>query len=372
MRRRNFIQSLAGLGLLAHCQMFSSCREDTGHQLDILILGGTYFVGPAIIKAALKNNHQVTLFNRGVTNPGLFPDLPHIEGDRSLGPDAYRNLQNKNWDVIIDVWPEESMLVKEATEALHDHTKHYVFISSIAVYNNFQEVGLHENSPVVDLNLSREEWSYPEEKLQAEEYVRTQFPDNHSILRPGPITGWRDPAVDLLYWCLKLNGDDAILAPGSGMDPIQFIDVNDVGKIAVLAAENHLPGIFNCTGPKTDPLLWKDFLAIAKQHFNSPAELHWASEDFLRANEVFSFTDLPLWAPLSEDRGFMQISNKKLIESGFEFTPVQQTLADCLSWYEQNKEKELNFGTKETGVGLERSRELRLIEDLLQSQSDSG
>jgi len=363
MKRREFVEKLVALGLLANVPLISSCASDK-NKLNILVLGGTNFVGPAIVNAALHNGHSVTLFNRGITNPGLFPDLRLIKGDRESGVEAYVPLKKEKWDVVIDVWPEKAVLVDEATRSLIGHATHYVFISSIAVYNDFQEVGLHEGSEVVDLGLSRDEWGYSEEKLAAEEWIRERFPDKHTILRPGAIKGWRDPAVDLLYWCIKLNRDASIIAPGSGVDPLQFIDVKDVGRFAIMAAENKLSGSYNCVGPMNETLLWKDFLTTTKDHFDSNTELVWADEAFLKERQVYSFSDLPLWAPLSEDRGFMQISSEKLIQTDFEFTPIQNTLDDCMKWYSTNSSATIRFGTTEHNLGLERSRELELIQAL--------
>lgn len=335
-----------------------SCSSS--NQLKILVLGGTTFVGPAIVNAALHNNHSVTLFNRGITNPTLFPDLALIKGDRELGIDAYLPLQDQKWDVVIDVWPEKSRLVDEATAALKNHAKHYVFISSIAVYNNFQKAGLNEEDEVVSLESDKNEWGYPEEKLAAELFVKERFKNNHTILRGGPIKGWRDPAMDILYWCIKLNQDDTIIAPGSGLDHLQFIDVKDIGRFAIMAAEHQLSGVYNCTGPGKEPLLWKDFLEGAKKQFNSHTQLLWASEDFLTTQNVASFSDLPLWTPLSED-AFMQISNEKLVTTGFEFTPVASTLEDCMSWFNNSTNQEIEFGTDSVGIGLSRTKELELI-----------
>ncbi|MDH3712185.1 MAG: hypothetical protein OER04_20020 [Cyclobacteriaceae bacterium] len=365
MERRDFIRkSVAATALLSSNPMLSC--DSPKDNLRILVLGGTYFLGPSIVNAALRNNHSVTLFNRGVTNPKLFPELKLINGDRELGIKAYNPLMKEHWDVIIDVWPEKSKLVDEATSSLMDHTDHYVFISSIAVYSDFQQVGLIEESDVVNLPSNMEEWGYSEEKLAAELFISDRFPDGHTILRPGPIKGWRDPALDLLYWCIKLNRDESIIAPGSGFDPLQFIDVNDVGRFAIMASENKNVGIYNCVGPRKEPLLWKDFLELSKKHFNSQAQLHWASEEFLASNEVSSFTDLPLWAPLSEDKGFMQISNKKLTQTGFVYTPVNTTLDDCMKWFRDNMDTNLKFGTDEIDIGLERSRELELIAQLIE------
>jgi 2'-hydroxyisoflavone reductase len=360
MKRRDFISNSAALATALGIGM-SHSMGSTNNQLKILVLGGTNFVGPAIVNTAKGSNHDVTLFNRGITNPALFPELRLIKGDRELGQKAYDPLKDEHWDIVIDVWPEQSKLVDEATDALKALTDHYIFISSIAVYSNFQEVGLHEASDVVDLSLSKEEWGYAEEKLAAEQIVKKRFPNQHTILRPGPIKGWRDPAFDLLYWCIKLNRDASIIAPGSGLDPIQFIDARDVGRFAIMAAENHLSGIFNCTGPKREALLWREFLTTAREHFKSQTALIWASESFLRDNNVHSFSDLPLWAPLSEDVGFMQISNNKLTGAGFNFSSIQSTLNDCMSWHRNHPDQNIKFGTEEINLGLNRSRELKLI-----------
>ena len=191
-------------------------------------------------------------------------------------------------------------------------------------------------------------------------FVRERFQDNYTILRAGPIKGWRDPALDLLYWLIKLNRNDSIIAPGSGLDHLQFIDVKDVGRFATMAFENKISGVYNCTGPKTEPLLWKDFLEISKAQFNSESNLIWASEDFLTTNKVSSFTELPLWTPLSED-GFMQISNEKMRQTGFVFTPISSTLNDCMKWFKLNTNRNIKFGTSENDLGLERAKELKLI-----------
>ncbi len=359
MNRRGAIKAIACTGLLASIG-FPSCGRSE-QELNILVLGGTQFVGPAIVNAALEAGHNVTLFNRGITNPDLFPNLPLIRGDRENGPEAYQALLDHQWDVIIDVWPEHAHLVDHATAVLQEQTAHYIFISSIAVYRDFQEVGLHEESEVVDLNLPREEWTYPEEKAAAEELVRERFPDRHTIVRAGVISGWRDPALDLLYWCLQMNRDEAIIAPGSGEDPLQFIDVKDVGAFVAHAVDNKLTGTFNCLGPTPSALLWRDFLALLQEHFQSSTTLVWASEEFLATQGIASFSDLPLWAPLSEDRGFMQISNQKLLNTGFQYRPITETIDDCMAWHQDRIDK-LEFGTEQTGLGIQRTRELQLID----------
>ena len=354
MNRRTFLNTLLYSSPIFLAPSFSSCSR-SNDKLNILILGGTNFLGPAIVESAINKGHTLTLFNRGITNPGLFPDLEHIRGDREQGPEAYKALRGRPWDVVIDVWPEKAKLVEEATEALQKHTDSYVFISSIGVYDNFQEVGLNERSDVLQPGPDRKRWGYGEEKIHAEEIVRKRFPDSHLILRPGPIKGWRDPAQDLLYWLVKLQKEENLLAPGSGDDPLQFIDVKDVGRFVTHGLEKQLQGVYNCTGPREQPLLWKEFLSIAKKHLGSDAELIWPGEAFLKEQEVRSFDDLPLWAPLSEDQGFMQISAQKALATGFTFTSIEQTIDDSLRWWKQPPKQDIE-------AGLSREKEVALIE----------
>ncbi len=365
MKRRRFIkQSTFAATLLSASSLFS-CSE-TNQGLNILVLGGTDFLGPAIVNAGLRKNHQITLFNRGITNPKLFANLPLKKGDREKGMAAYAPLKKQRWDVVIDVWPQQVGLVDDATAALKDHTDHYIFVSSVAVYKDFNESGRSENYPLVALPQDRSQWEYPEEKTAGEALVSDRFPGNHTILRPGPIKGWRDPALDLLYWLIKLERNESILAPGGGDDALQFIDVKDVGNFAITAAENKLVGAYNCVGPRKEKLPWMTFLESAKKYLNSTSELVWSSQEKLREQKVYAWSDLPLWAPTSDDY-FMEISNTKALASGFSYTPIEETIDDCLAWNKKQGLPNLIFGTGDEPIGLERSRELEVIEELRKS-----
>lgn len=362
MKRRHFFKQLAGLTTVASLSpLMLPLPFVPKKKPKVLILGGTNFLGPAIVNAVLKSRYEVTLFNRGITNPGLFPNLQQIKGDRTQGKPGYANLPQTEWDLVIDVWPEHSKLVEDASELLQTQTAHYVFVSSIAVYQDFNEVGLNENSAVVSLPEDKSQWYYPEEKVAAEAIVRKRFPNNHTIVRPGPITGWRDPAIDLCYWIAKMKRGGEILAPGSGLDPIQFIDAKDIGRFITKCAEEKYIGTFNTTGPQRTPLLWREFLENVQKTVNSKAKITWVSEAFLAENKVRSFEDMPLWAPLSEDRGFMQISAEKAIQAGFEFRPIKKTFKDALAWFEPQHDASYQFGKANDSVGLDRERELALL-----------
>lgn len=362
MDRRTFMEAMALSTVSLGLSNMVSCTRSK-QKRDVLVLGGTFFLGPAIVQALRDAGHAVTLFNRGITNPDLFPDLPHIFGDRGLGPEAYSPLQHKQWDLVIDVWPQRSVLVDEATAALQSYTKHYSFISSVAVYKNFDETGRSEEDSVLDLPKDKDTWGYSEEKAASERLVSYRFPNNHTILRPGPIKGWRDPANDLLYWLLKLQRNEDILAPGNGNDPLQFIDVKDVAKFAVNTLENKLVGIYNCVGPQKKALLWKGFLNLAKTHLKSTSKLYWSDKEFLENHEVYAWEHLPLWAPTSDDF-FMEVNNAKAVAAGFSYSPLEKTLDDCLAWCGTNGNPNMIFGVGEEPVGITSQKEKEVIKYL--------
>ena len=362
MKRRDFISSLGAAGLLLNLKPVYG-YPGTAAPLNILVLGGTDFLGPAVVGAGMAAGHRITLFNRGITNPQLFSELPLIRGDREKGRGAYAPLLSNHWDVVIDVWPQQSELVDQATSVLRSHTDHYLFVSSVSVYRDFTIPGVSESHPLTPLPDDQSKWEYPEEKVAAEKLVAERFPDAHTILRPGPIKGWRDPAKDLLYWLLKLRRGERVLAPGDGNDPLQFIDVKDVGRFAIHAAETRLHGAYNCVGPMGSDLTWREFLTRASRHLASDSQLVWSSREQLEALGARPWVHFPLWAPLSDD-AFMQISAAKALAAGFNHTPLEQTLSDCLAWHSQQGFSEAELGPEGNGMGLERERELELLEQL--------
>ena len=143
-----------------------------------------------------------------------------------------------------------------------------------------------------------------------------------------------------------------VLAPGSGQDPIQFIDVKDVAGFTIKSAEERHFGTYNTTGPKKSPLLFNEFLQTCKAYTNSNAEIVWVDEPFLRENGVRSFDDMPLWIPLSEDPGFMQISNVKADNHGFKHTDLPHTYRDILDWFNKGLGGNHQFGRQNNSVGL--------------------
>src|SRR2546429_3962076 len=96
----------------------------------VLVLGGTSFVGRAIVDDALRHGLDVTLFNRGRTGAGLFPGVARLIGDRAAGDHAA--LRAGSWDAVVDVSGTVPRQVGQAIDVLGDRVGRYLLISSHA------------------------------------------------------------------------------------------------------------------------------------------------------------------------------------------------------------------------------------------------
>ena len=207
--------------------------------MHILILGGTRFVGRHLVNVALARNHTVTLFNRGKTDAGLFPNVEQIHGDRANADDLAQ-LQNRSWDAVIDTCGYAPNIVRFSAEALQDKTQHYTFISSISVYANTRVAGITEDYPVGALNneaanaiKANEDVTgetYGPAKALCEQVVLHTFPGNSLVIRPGLIVGPNDVTDRFTYWPQRVAQGGLVLAPGSPDWVTQVIDVRDLAE----------------------------------------------------------------------------------------------------------------------------------------------
>lgn len=351
MNRRLFLGAAAATAshVLSGSEVFAA---QATKPKKILVLGGTNFVGPAIVERALSLGHEVTLFNRGITRPDLFPGVEKLRGDRRMGSTGLKALGgSRTWDAVIDVWPGEEALVRKSAIHLADRVAYYYFVSSIAVYRSFSDPWVAESA---ELRLDEE--GYGGEKARAEAAVESLYPNRFGIARCPSIFGPRDPGSTLHYWLRNLQQRSEVLAPGSGKDPIQFVDVRDVGHWIVDCVQNQLAGVFNVTAP---PLTFAKFLDACRAATQSSAKLTWLSKDYLYSQDVEAFTELPLWVPVEEDPGFFQISSDKASRRGLGTRPADQTIAAAWRWYQSTFFDGITF--PHNGWGLSYERQANLI-----------
>jgi 2'-hydroxyisoflavone reductase len=290
----------------------------------LLVLGGTKFLGRAVVEAA--SAHDVTLFNRGVTNPGLFPDAEHVEGDLTGDLAA---LRGREWDAVVDLDPTQlPRHTRARAEALD--AGHYVFVSTISVYSD-PSAPLDESAPVLEPPDPEPEEFDPEQygglKVGSERVVQEVFGDRAAIVRPGLIAGPHDPSDRFTYWPRRLAEPGPVLAPGSPDRPVQLIDARDLGAFLVLAAERRLAGIYNGTGPAEPLTLGETLARIAPE-----ADLVWVGDQTLLDAGVGPWMELPLWLPGDEYAGLMRADVSRAIAAGLTFRPLEETARDTLAW----------------------------------------
>jgi 2'-hydroxyisoflavone reductase len=326
----------------------------------MLVLGGTGFVGPPIVDAARAAGHTVTLFNRGKTNPGLFPDVETILGDRVTQLDL---LRGRDWDAVIDTWAPGPTLVGNAAQLLHDHVGHYVFISTISVYKLGKDP-IDESSPVLPLppgtDLKRikkiDDALYGPLKVAAEQAAEAGMPGRTTSIRAGVIAGPGDPSDRFTYWPVRFSRGGEAIAPGSRDDRMQFIDVRDLGKWVITTIEGSTFGVYNAVGPQ------QPALGVVLDEVNAAvggtARLTWIDSAWLDKNQAGGWGDFPLAVPSgNDDSGFARVSAARAIAKGLTLRAPAETAKDALAWWSQQPPDR----REKKGPGLTSEREAELL-----------
>src|SRR5712691_1788013 len=268
--------------------------------MKLLLLGGTMFLGRHIVENALTRGHEVTLFTRGQHNPELFPDVEKLKGNRDGDLTA---LEGRHWDAVIDTSGYFPRVVRASAELLADAVNHYTFISSISVYAEFSKPGKDESSAVGTLEDQTveeiTETTYGPLKALCEQAAEAVMPGHTLTIRPGLIVGPHDPTDRFTYWPHRVAQGGEILAPGKGLQHVQFIDVRDLAAWTVRMVEANHTGTYHATGPE-HTLTMQQFLEECQSVIGSDAHFTWVSEAFLLDKEVDPYVELPLWVPAND------------------------------------------------------------------------
>jgi 2'-hydroxyisoflavone reductase len=315
----------------------------------LLVLGGTAFLGRALVESALARGHEVTLFNRGRTNPDLFPEAEKLRGDRNEDLSA---LEGREWDAVVDVATFLPRAVRLATETLRDRVERYVFVSSISAYADFSTPA-SENSPLAQLENPESESieHYGPLKAECERLVQEAFGERALVVRPGLIVGPHDPTDRFTYWPRRVAEGGRVLAPAPPDQPVQFIDVRDLGDWLVAAAEAGRSGAYNATGePTTFARLLDECMRVSGE-----AEIVWVPPERLVEAEVGEWMELPLWIVTPEFAGMQQTDVSKALRDGLHFRPLEETIRDTLAWDAERTTP------RAEGVGLTAERERELL-----------
>ena len=301
--------------------------------MKILIIGGTRFLGRHLVESALARGHEVTLFNRGKSNPTLFPQVETILGDREYDLDK---LLGRAWDTVIDVAGYVPRVVRLSASKLIGSVGRYVFISSISVYASFSRIGIDESDPVgkIEDELFEEITgeSYGPLKALCEKAVQDTYGERALIIRPGLIVGPNDPTDRFTYWPVRVARGGDVLVPEKPDVPVQIIDVRDLSDFITRLIEEKAWGIYNATGPDSILTLGA-MLEACKAVSGSDANFKWASVEFLTEHKVEAWSDMPVWVPdTEEDAGFSRVDISKAINAGLTFRPLEETVRDTIDW----------------------------------------
>jgi 2'-hydroxyisoflavone reductase len=318
----------------------------------LLVLGGTLFLGRHLVESALARGHEVTLFNRGRTNPELFPEAERLQGDRESDLSA---LEGRRWDAAIDVHGRMPRVVRPVADLLAGAVDHFTFVSSISAYGAAFPVGLDETLPTAEFAEGTDEddlENYGPCKAECERIVLGLFPERSFVPRPGLIVGPHDPTDRFTYWPRRVAAGGQVLAPGDPGRQVQIVDGRDLGDWIVRMVEAGATGPYNATGPEY-PLTMGRMLEACRAATGSGTELVWVGDEFLVSEEVGQWMELPLWLAEPEVEGLLSVDVSRALDSGLSFRPLADTIRDTLAW---RGDAELN-----EGIGLAPEREAQLL-----------
>ena len=356
-RRGFLIASAAAAGWLA----LPGCARAVvkpAKPLNILVLGGTGFLGPHFVEVARAKGHKLTLFNRGKSNPTRFDgeefnDIEQLQGDRKSDLSALQG--DRRWDAVLDTSAYFPADVSRSAGLLAKRVKQYVIISSISVYADNSQPGADETAAVAVMENPHEAKeitgeNYGPLKALSEQAAQQALPGRTTVIRPGLIVGPGDHTDRFTYWPARAARGGEILGPGTPADPTQFIDVRDLAQFILHSIETSTTGVFNADAAPGAINMGKLLAAcqVAGTHANDvqcvrapcpqPPEasstVTWVPADFLAAQKVSAWQDMPAWVPATGDyAGFGQRSTAKAQAAGLKYRPLQDTVDDTLQWW---------------------------------------
>lgn len=321
--------------------------------MEILILGGTVFLGRHIVEAAIERGHKLTLFNRGKTNPDLFPEVEKLRGDRD---GEIMPLIGRSWDAVVDTCGYVPRIVQLSAEVLADDIDHYTFISSISVYADFSKEDIDESLPVSTLlDETVEEVTgetYGALKALCEVAAENAMPGRVLNIRAGLIVGPHDPTDRFTYWPWRVSQGGEVVAPAPPERGVQLIDARDLAEWILDMIQARNTGVYNATGPD-GTLTLGEIIETSKIVSKSDHTTTWIPEQFLLDFGIEPWTDLPLWVPQGEI-GVLSANCKKALDDGLTFRPLDETIRDTLIW-DQSRPKDIE---RRAGLTLDRENEI--------------
>ncbi|WP_309571831.1 NAD-dependent epimerase/dehydratase family protein [Deinococcus sp.] len=295
--------------------------------MNILILGGTQFVGRHIVEACLAAGHTVSILTRGQSKDELPEAVGRLRGDRGEA-DGLDDLKGRSWDACVDVSGYLPQVVRASAELLRDHVNRYVFISTVSVYAEPERHPVREDdplspSPAGDVTQVTGE-TYGPLKVACEHVLTEIYGDRATILRPQIVAGPFDHTARYPYWVDRAARGGTVLAPGDGSDHLQVIDARDLARFTVKVVEDGISGVFNLAGPR---MSWAEFMTVLG--VRSPV---WMDAHDLKTSGL-GFRELPVYIPDHDAQGgLMDVDNARAVAAGLTLTNPAITARDTREW----------------------------------------
>jgi nucleoside-diphosphate-sugar epimerase len=296
--------------------------------MDILVLGGTRFVGRHIVEALLDGGHRVSVLTRGKSPDDLPASVERLLGDRDQGKPGLAALGSREWDACVDVSGYTPKQVRPSAELLRARVGRYLFVSTVSVYVDSSDVPVVETHPllpeaaedVTDINGD----TYGRLKVTCERIVRDVYGDRTTILRPQIVAGPFDPTGRHTYWVQRATDGGEMLAPGGGGDYVQVVDARDVARFTQRTIEKHTSGIFNMSGHR---LTWAAFINAL-----GATDPVWVPSRLIDEAGL-TFVEVPLYRSKgSANASLMHVSHERASAAGFALTDTLVTISDVRDW----------------------------------------
>lgn len=296
--------------------------------MNVLILGGTQFVGRHIVEDLLAAGHRVSILNRGKSQDDLPTHVERLRGDRDDGVVGLDALTGRSWDVCVDVSGYTPRQVRPSAEKLRERVQRYVFVSAVSVYGDPDDRPVRETHPrmppaaenVTDVNGE----TYGPLKVTCEDIVQQIYAERCTLLRPQIVVGPHDPSGRYGYWVQRAMQGGEMLAPGDGSDHVQVIDAHDLARFTRTVIEYDLGGSFNLAGPR---LTWAEFMRILGADHSV-----WVPAEIINAAGL-RFFELPLFRPERGPRSsLMDVSNERARVAGLTLTDPEVTARNVRAW----------------------------------------
>jgi nucleoside-diphosphate-sugar epimerase len=332
--------------------------------LRLLVLGGSQFVGRAIVAEALARDWDVTAFNRGRSGTDL-PGVKVVRGDRGNRADLERLAEAGPWDAVVDSSGYVPRNVLEVAQVLEPSVRRYVFVSTLSVYEGWPTQPLTEDSPVLPCppdadetfgtNTENGPTQYGYQKSGCEAAVLEIFGTMRTtLLRAGVVLGPHEYVGRLPWWLQRIARGGRVLAPGDPARSIQPIDVRDIADFAIGAVENSVEGAFNLTG--SGEATFADFLDACAKATGAAVELAWTPDEVLLEHGVRQWSEMPLWriAP-----GTWDVSSAKARAAGLSNRPIADTVRDTWEWV---RGAGLDENDRSAEIGIASEKEQRILD----------